>query len=115
MLAGFSMLHSAATGMWGHGTYFSTTPALAKHYAYKLPASAAKEYHPSDAKASVIQLIVADVLTGKSKMMDRNNSLRMPPELEDASLVRLVQCSSFCLPLLTEICPMWAQAAAKAD
>ena len=78
--AGFSMLHSAESGMWGRGTYFSARAKLAKGYAYK-------DYAPSFG-SMVRQMLVAEVLTGKSKMMKADPKLQMPPVLEDGSLVR---------------------------
>jgi len=81
--AGFSMLFSAdASGMWGRGTYFSTKVKLAKTYRYQVPTSSA------DVSKPVYQILVADVLTGKAKMLPPDNSIKMPPEIEDASLTR---------------------------
>ena len=77
------MLFSAdASGMWGRGTYFSTKVKLAKTYRYQVPTSSA------DVSKPVYQILVADVLTGKAKMLLPDNSIKMPPEIEDASLAR---------------------------
>ena len=84
------MLHSSTSGMWGQGTYFSTLPKLACAYSYALPASAAAQYN-ADAKQPVRQLLVADVLTGKAKLLPNTNesrALKMPPVIEDAAIAR---------------------------
>ena len=81
------MLYSAARGMWGQGTYFSAKFDFASTYAYRVTGSAADEYKGHGSQP-VCQVLVADVLTGKHKMMSPNSQLKMPPEIEDANVAR---------------------------
>ena len=85
--AGFSMLFSSAKGLWGQGTYFSTKFDFATSYGHKLTGSAAAEYTP-DGSRRVFQVLVADVLTGKSKQLPSNDQLKMPPAIDDDGLAR---------------------------
>ena len=48
---------------------------------------AAADYK-EDASRGVYQVLVADVLTGKSKILPNNASLKMPPVIEDADVAR---------------------------
>ena len=81
------MLFSSTSGMWGQGTYFSTKVELAFDYSHPVAASTAAQYKPENQRP-VCQLLVADVLTGKAKMMPSSRDLKMPPEIEDAALAR---------------------------
>lgn len=81
------MLFSAARGMWGQGTYFSTKFDFTTQYEYHVTDRAAADYK-EDASRGVYQVLVADVLTGKSKMLPNNASLKMPPVIEDADVAR---------------------------
>ena len=81
------MLFSSAKGFWGQGTYFSTKFDFATSYAYKLTGSAAADYNPGGAPR-VCQVLVADVITGKSKVLPRSDQLKMPPVIEDVGLTR---------------------------
>lgn len=74
-------------GMWGRGTYFSTTFSFASTYSYAPTGSAADKYKP-DGSRHVRQVLVADVLTGKHKMLPSNDQLTGPPEIEDPDTAR---------------------------
>lgn len=81
------MLFSSAKGLWGQGTYFSTKFDFATSYAHRLTGSAAADCKPAGA-GPVCQMLVADVLTGKSKMLPGDDNLKMPPAIEDVGLSR---------------------------
>lgn len=81
------MLFSSAKGLWGQGTYFSTKFDFATSYAYRLTGSATADYKPAGTRR-VCQVLVADVLTGKCKVLPRNDKLKMPPAIEDVGLTR---------------------------
>lgn len=81
------MLFSSAKGLWGQGTYFSTKFDFATSYAYRLTGSAAADHKPGGAR-HVFQVLVADVLTGKTKLLPSNDQLKMPPAIEDVGLTR---------------------------
>lgn len=85
--AGFSALFGSASGLWGQGTYFSTLFDFATTYSYKLTGIVASQYVAHGAR-NVCQVLVADVLTGNCKMLSSNQKLRVPPEIEDADVVR---------------------------
>ncbi|KAL3130378.1 poly ADP-ribose polymerase [Trebouxia sp. C0009 RCD-2024] len=84
---GFSALFGSVMGMWGRGTYFSTTFSFASTYSYAPTGSAADKYKP-DGSRHVRQVLVADVLTGKHKMLPSNDQLTGPPEIEDPDTAR---------------------------
>ena len=73
--------------MWGRGTYFSTTFSFASTYSYAPTGSAAAGYKPNGS-GDVRQVLVAEVLTGKHKMLSSNDQLTAPPEIEDPDIVR---------------------------
>ena len=74
-------------GMWGQGTYFSTKFELALDYSHAVASSATAQYNPGDQRP-VRQVLVADVLTGKAKIMPNSKDLKMPPVIEDTALAR---------------------------
>lgn len=85
--AGFSALFGSEKGMWGQGTYFSTTFSFASTYHHALTGSVAAEYKP-DGSGHVCQVLVADVLTGYYKMLPSNERLKGPPEIENPDIAR---------------------------
>ena len=94
-VAGFTQNFASLTGAWGVGTYFSTKPQLATQFGHTLQAGdLAFSTHPASVsyrdRHGLKQVLAVDVLTGKSKHMAQNRSLRMPPRLEDASVGQYV-------------------------
>ena len=87
--AGFTQNFASLTGAWGVGTYYATQPRLALQFGYTLQAGdLAFSTHLAGLSHSerqgLKQVLAVDVLTGKSKPLAQDRSLRMPPKLEDA-------------------------------
>lgn len=81
------------------GTCFLARAKLANSYARKLDANAAAAFNPPNAPAPVLALSVADVLAGKARMLKANSNLKMPPVLENRTLVRNRVSSPHNIPL----------------
>ena len=91
MFAGFQHNHARRDGpaLWGHGTYYATRPTLAMSYAHKLTRSdegITNNLHPFTRLTGLRQILAVDVLVGKAKSLAQDNSLQMPPCLEDESV-----------------------------
>ena len=93
--AGFTQNFASLTGAWGVGTYYATKPRLALQFGYTLQAgdlafstNLAGLSHSQ--RQGLKQVLAVDVLTGKSKHLGQNRSLRMPPKLEDAQVGQYV-------------------------
>ena len=90
------------TGAWGVGTYYATKPRLALHFGYTLQAgdlafSTSLAGFSYSQRQGLKQVLAVDVLTGKSKHLGQDRSLRMPPKLEDARVGQYVLFSLLCL------------------
>ncbi|DBB05040.1 TPA: hypothetical protein ACH3X3_010308 [Trebouxia sp. C0006] len=86
---GFTQNFASLTGAWGVGTYYATKPRLALHFGYTLQAgdlafSTSLAGFSYSQRQGLKQVLAVDVLTGKSKHLGQDRSLRMPPKLEDA-------------------------------
>ncbi len=93
--AGFTQNFASLTGAWGVGTYYATKPRLALQFGYTLQAGdvafstnlAGLRYGQ---RQGLKQVLAVDVLTGMSKHLGQDRSLRMPPKLEDARVGQYV-------------------------
>lgn len=85
---GFTQNFASLSGSWGVGTYYSTKPRLALGFGHTLQTGdLAFSTHLADIgftkRQGLKQVLAVDVLTGKSKSLPQNQTLRMPPKIED--------------------------------
>ena len=88
---GFMHNHARLDGLWGYGTYYSTTPRLALTYEHNVSSTdegMQNGSHSFGSTKALTQMIAVDVLTGKGKQLAQDKTLRMPPMLEDGSVGR---------------------------
>ena len=88
---GFMHNHARLNGLWGYGTYYSTTPSLALTYEHNVSSTdegVQNGSHSFGSTKDLKQMIAVDVLTGKAKQLAQDKTLRMPPMLEDGSIGR---------------------------
>ena len=88
---GFMHNHARLNGLWGYGTYYSTTPSLALTYEHNVSSTdegMQNGSHSFGSTKDLKQMIAVDVLTGKAKQLAQDKTLRMPPMLEDGSIGR---------------------------
>ncbi|KAA6427151.1 MAG: RNase III inhibitor [Trebouxia sp. A1-2] len=88
---GFMHNHARLNGLWGYGTYYSTTPSLALTYEHNVSSTnegMQNGSHSFGSTKDLKQMIAVDVLTGKAKHLAQDKTLRMPPMLEDGSIGR---------------------------
>ncbi len=88
---GFMHNHARLNGLWGYGTYYSTTPSLALTYEHNVSSTdegLQNGSHSFSTTKNMKQMIAVDVLTGKAKQLFQDKTLRMPPMLEDGSIGR---------------------------
>ena len=89
VLAGFMHNHARLNGLWGYGTYYSTTPRLALDYEHSVSSTDEGMQNHSHSFASpegLRQMLAVDVLTGKAKQLAQDKTLCIPPMLEDGSV-----------------------------
>ncbi len=114
--AGFTQNFASLTGAWGVGTYYATKSRLALQFGYTLQAgdlafSTNLSGLSYSQRQGLKQVLAVDVLTGKSKHMSQDRSLRMPPKLEDAQVGKydifafLLECwcNCGCSPATTNV------------
>jgi len=88
---GFMHNHARLNGLWGYGTYYSTTPSLALTYEHNVSSTdegVQNGSHSFGSTKNLKQMVAVDVLTGKAKQLAQDKTLRMPPMLEDGSIGR---------------------------
>ncbi|KAL0025892.1 hypothetical protein WJX77_000090 [Trebouxia sp. C0004] len=88
---GFTPNFASLKGHWGVGTYYATKPGLALRFGHTLQTGdLAFSTNLADLSCSqrqgLKQVLAVDVLTGKSKHLGQDPSLRLPPKLEDAQV-----------------------------
>ncbi|DBA92767.1 hypothetical protein WJX77_000576 [Trebouxia sp. C0004] len=105
---GFMHNHARLNGLWGYGTYYSTTPSLALSYEHNVSSTdegMQNGSHSFGSTKDLKQLIAVDVLTGNAKQLAQDKTLRMPPMLEDGSIGRRMRVAGLRYDSVTGIHP----------
>ncbi|KAL3136737.1 hypothetical protein ABBQ38_005454 [Trebouxia sp. C0009 RCD-2024] len=88
---GFTFNFARTEGIWGSGTYYSCQAPLATRFAHTLQHQdlAFTNYSAGVPNSKGLrQILAVDVLTGKSKEMQADSSMRNAPKIEDESVGR---------------------------